>query len=65
MLRLLQDVEEGRYDCVLCMDLDRLSRGRMRDQGIILDTFKDSETLIVTPERSTIWPTRSTKNMQS
>lgn len=51
MLRLLQDVEEGRYDCVLCMDLDRLSRGRMRDQGIILDTFKDSETLIVTPEK--------------
>ncbi|NBI08611.1 recombinase family protein [Colidextribacter sp. OB.20] len=51
MLRLLQDIEEGRYDCVLCMDLDRLSRGRMKDQGIILDAFKDSETLIVTPEK--------------
>lgn len=51
MLRLLQDVEDGRYDCVLCMDLDRLSRGRMKDQGIILDAFKDSETLIVTPEK--------------
>lgn len=51
MLRLLQDVEEERYDCVLCMDLDRLSRGRMKDQGIILDAFKDSDTLIVTPEK--------------
>lgn len=51
MLRLLQDVEAGRYDCVLCMDLDRLSRGRMKDQGIILDAFKDSDTLIVTPEK--------------
>lgn len=51
MLRLLQDVEDGRYDCVLCMDLDRLSRGRMKDQGIILDTFKDSGTLIVTPDK--------------
>lgn len=51
MLRLLQDVEDGRYDCVLCMDLDRLSRGRMKDQGIILDAFKDSGTLIVTPEK--------------
>lgn len=51
MLRLLQDVEDGRYDCVLCMDLDRLSRGRMKDQGIILDAFKDSDTLIVTPEK--------------
>lgn len=51
MLRLLQDVEENRYDCVLCMDLDRLSRGRMKDQGIILDAFKDSNTLIVTPDK--------------
>lgn len=51
MLRLLQDVEDGRYDCVLCMDLDRLSRGRMKDQGIILDAFKDSNTLIVTPDK--------------
>lgn len=51
MLRLLEDVEAGRFDAVLCMDLDRLSRGRMKDQGIILDTFKDSGTLIVTPEK--------------
>lgn len=33
MLRALQDVEEGRYDAVLCMDLDRLSRGRMKDRA--------------------------------
>lgn len=52
MLRLLQAVEEGLYDCVLCMDLDRLSRGRMKDQGIILDAFRDSGTLIVTPEKT-------------
>lgn len=51
MLRLLEDVESGRFDAVLCMDLDRLSRGRMKDQGIILDAFKDSGTLIVTPEK--------------
>ncbi len=51
MLRLLEDVEAGKYDAVLCMDLDRLSRGRMKDQGIILDAFKDSGTLIVTPEK--------------
>lgn len=52
MLRLLEDVEEGLYDCVLVMDLDRLSRGRMKDQGIILDTFRDNDTLIVTPEKT-------------
>ena len=52
MLRLLAAVEEGRYDAVLVMDLDRLSRGRMKDQGIILDAFRDSGTLIVTPEKT-------------
>ena len=51
MLRLLEDVEAGRYDAVLCMDLDRLSRGRMKDQGIILDAFRESGTLIVTPDK--------------
>ncbi len=51
MLRLLQDVEDGKYDAVLCMDLDRLSRGRMKDQGIVLDAFRDSGTLIITPEK--------------
>lgn len=51
MLRLLEDVEAGRYDAILCVDLDRLSRGRMKDQGIILDTLKDSGTRIVTPEK--------------
>ena len=51
MLRLLEAVEAGQYDAVRCMDLDRLSRGRMKDQGIILDAFKDSGTRIVTPEK--------------
>ena len=51
MLKMLEAVEAGRYDAVLCMDLDRLSRGRMKDQGIILDAFRDSGTLIVTPDK--------------
>lgn len=51
MLQLLEAVEAGECDAVLCMDLDRLSRGRMKDQGIILDAFKDSGTLIVTPDK--------------
>lgn len=51
MLRLLEAVEAGSCDAVLCMDLDRLSRGRMKDQGIILDAFRDSGTLIVTPDK--------------
>ena len=52
MLRLLADVEKGLYDAVLVMDIDRLSRGRMKDQGIILDALRDSGTLIITPEKT-------------
>lgn len=52
MLRLLADVEDGKYEAVLCMDLDRLSRGRMKDQGIILDAFREANTLIITPEKT-------------
>lgn len=51
MLRLMEAVSAGKYDAVLCMDMQRLGRGGMYDQGFILDTFKESETLIVTPER--------------
>ena len=51
MKRLLQEVEAGEYDAVLCMDLDRLGRGDMIDQGTILAAFKASSTLIITPRK--------------
>ena len=51
MLRLLEAVESGRYSGVLCMDIDRLGRGKTSDQGIILETFKYSDTKIITPNR--------------
>lgn len=51
MLRLMEAVSAGKYEAVLVMDMQRLGRGGMYDQGFILDSFKASETLIVTPER--------------
>ena len=51
MLRLMEAVSAGEYEAVLCMDMQRLGRGGMYDQGFILDTFKGAETLIVTPDR--------------
>lgn len=52
MLALLEAVENGECDGVLCMDIDRLGRGGMKDQGLILETFKYASTLIVTPEKT-------------
>ena len=51
MIRLLEDVTKGKYQSVLVVDIDRLGRGDMRDQGLILETFKAADTLIVTPEK--------------
>jgi DNA invertase Pin-like site-specific DNA recombinase len=52
MLRLLAKIRGGTVQAVLCMDIDRLGRGGMEDQGIILKAFQDSETLIVTPDHT-------------
>lgn len=52
MLALLERIGAGECEAVLCMDLDRLGRGGMRDQGIILDTFKWSGTKIITPDKT-------------
>ncbi|NGT56524.1 recombinase family protein [Clostridium perfringens] len=49
MLELLKEVENNMYYGVLVMDIDRLGRGGMKDQGIILDAFKESKTKIITP----------------
>ena len=40
------------YDAVLCMDIDRLGRGDMQDQGRIINTFKKTNTLIITPDKT-------------
>ncbi|WP_416826833.1 recombinase family protein [Ectobacillus polymachus] len=48
MLRLLADVKHNIYQAVLCVDMDRLGRGNMREQGLILETFKTARTKIIT-----------------
>lgn len=52
MQALLNDVLDGLYYGVVVMDLDRLSRGNQADQVEILDTFKSSDTLIITPHKT-------------
>lgn len=52
MQRLLDALYADTYDMVLCMDIDRLGRGNMSDQGLILEAFRESGTLIVTPTKT-------------
>ena len=57
---LLAAVEEGRYDAILCYDIDRLGRGDMRDQGLLLETLKWNNCDIITPEKT--WILKSSDN---
>lgn len=52
MQRLLADVAAGMYDGVLTVEVSRLTRGDLMDQGRIMNTFKYSGTKIITPEHT-------------
>ena len=52
MQRLLADVAAGLYDGVLTVEVSRLTRGDLMDQGRIMNTFKYSGTKIITPEHT-------------
>ena len=49
MQQLLSEVEQGMWAGVLVMEVERLARGDTVDQGIVSQTFKYSETKIITP----------------
>lgn len=52
MQKLLREVENGTYEGVLVMEVERLARGDTKDQGIVSDTFKYSKTKIITPVKT-------------
>ncbi len=49
MQQLLSDVEKGIWTGVLVMEVERLARGDTIDQGLVAQTFKYSNTKIITP----------------
>lgn len=51
MQKLLRHVEDQLYDGVVVMDIDRLGRGENKDWALIKDTFLNSETVIITPNK--------------
>ncbi|MDD4797720.1 MAG: recombinase family protein [Eubacteriales bacterium] len=46
---LLREVEQGKWRGVLVVEVERLARGETIDQGVVAQTFKYSNTLIITP----------------
>ncbi|WP_339291397.1 recombinase family protein [Paenibacillus sp. FSL E2-0201] len=51
MQKLLRHVEDKLYYGVVVMDIDRLGRGENKDWALIKDTFLNSETVIITPNK--------------
>lgn len=51
MQRLLDDVDAGLYTGVVCVEIERLSRGNQIDQCEILEVFKNSNTKIYTLQK--------------
>jgi Site-specific recombinases, DNA invertase Pin homologs len=52
MRQLLSEVEQGAWEGVLVMEVERLARGDTIDQGIVAQTFKLSDTKIITPMKT-------------
>ena len=52
MQQLLHDVENNLWAGVLVMEVERLARGDTIDQGLVAQTFKYSNTLIITPNKT-------------
>lgn len=49
MQRFLQEVGDGLWEGVLVVEVERLARGDTIDQGVVAQTFKYSDTRIITP----------------
>ena len=52
MLKLLDLVNTGEYDGVICMDIDRLSRGSSIDSGYIMQILQVNDCKIITPNKT-------------
>lgn len=51
MQALLKEIESGTVTGIICMDLDRLGRGDMKDQGVMFEIIKFNRVIIYTPDR--------------
>lgn len=49
MQQLLTEIEQGSWEGVLVIEIERLARGDTIDQGIVSQAFKYSNTKIITP----------------
>lgn len=52
MMKCLELINTGQYAGIVCMDIDRLSRGDSMDSGYIMQVLKINNCKIVTPDKT-------------
>lgn len=52
MMKVLELVNTGDYDGIVCMDIDRLSRGSSLDSGYIMQVLQINNCKIITPDKT-------------
>lgn len=50
-MNLLPRIENGEFDAVMVIHVDRLTRGSQLEAGLVQNTFEESATLLVTPDK--------------
>ena len=51
MMKALELINTGEFDGIVCMDLDRLSRGSSLDSGYIMQSLQVNNCKIITPDK--------------
>lgn len=64
MMRLLDMVSTGMYAGVVCMDIERLSRGSSMEAGYIMQVFQTNYSRSSHPARPTICKTNPTSSLR-
>ena len=52
MMKALELISTGEYDGIVCMDIDRLSRGSSLDSGYITQVLQVNDCKIITPDKT-------------
>lgn len=52
MQKILRQIESPKYKAVLCVEVQRLSRGDLEDAGRLIKLLRHSNTLVITPQKT-------------
>lgn len=52
MLKVLKQIESPKYKAIICVEVQRLSRGDLEDNGRLIKLLRYSNTIVITPTKT-------------